>query len=277
MPIDIFLYDDYRAYLAAWLEHRRPAVSLRTLARRVGCSAALTSQIVNGRSDLEPSRVSAFNRALEHDDDEAAYFHDLVVAEHGSSLRERRAAASRAVAARRFMLGKRGGTQPMLLLLSRWYMPAILQIAQCEDFVADPGWIAERLFPPITPDEAAEALDQLVAAGLLVRRDDGAVAPATATVATDREIAGQIAAAARQQYRWVLARAAAVMGEVPHQERHFGMFTTTIHRDDLPKVKEAIERFQVELMHLCEQRPGTGVYQIALQLFPLTRPPLTGR
>lgn len=269
--MDVFQYTDYRALVAAWLQERRGRPSLRTFAKRAGCSPALLSLVLSGGRDLDPARVSAFSGVMGLDEEEGAYFRDLVLCEHGSTLVDRRAARQRVLAVRRFRMGQRI-RDPLGVLLSRWYLPAIVELSRCEGFRADPAWIAATLTPRITDLEAQEALDDLERIGVLARDASGALA-CVADYATPTEIdEDAVDRVVRDLHRWALRRGAEALDAFGGGERHLATFTVAIDGARLPEIKAAIMRFQMELAQLCEQSPGDRVYQMSMQLFPVTDP-----
>ena len=74
------------------------------------------------------------------------------------------------------------------LYLSRWYIPVIRELAQSPAFQPAPAWIARQLRPPITADEAEQALSVLSSLGMRVEDEDGRLLQAEGAVVTPREV-----------------------------------------------------------------------------------------
>jgi uncharacterized protein (TIGR02147 family) len=271
LGIDVFAFTAYRPFLLAWRDDPERRTSQNDLAREAKCSKSLLSQIFAGERDLRPHRAGTFARALGLGADEARYFEDLVVAEHGASLGVRRAAKARVLAARRFRSGQRI-SDPQARLFSRWYLPAIAELARCPGFRADPAWIAASLVPAISEIEAEEALATLQELGFLVPTPEGGLAPASPTWSTGSEVdEDAVAAALRAHHVSVLQLAARALTEVPPDRRQYDTLTLVTSPAAIPELKRRVAAFQMELIEICERYPPEMVAHVGLQFFPLSR------
>jgi uncharacterized protein (TIGR02147 family) len=269
---DLATYLAYRAYLADWFTAQKaanPRYSHRMFARRAGVrSPSLLAEVIAGRRNLTPATIDGFARALSLGRDEAALFHDLVAFDQAADHAEKNAAWERIAASRRFR-GARPIDGAMVRYLSHWYIPATRELALRADFQPDPAWVAAALLPKITASQARDALDTLLAIGLLVERD-GRTVPADVSVATPHEVAGL---AAHNYHREMLERASDAIGTVLPKDRHLCGVTVAIPARLVPQLKRELDAFQERLLHLCDETAGEAerVYQIGLYLVPLSR------
>ena len=181
---DIYSFVDYRAYLVAWVDAGAGRPSFRTLARKAGCSPALLSAVTHGQRGLAPGTATALAAAMELTGDHLEYFLKLIAYEQAESRAARALAYERLVAIRTYRRA-RGLADSAWLIFTRWYIPAVAELTRCEGFRADSQWIASTLRPPITPEQAEEALEVLFAAGMLRREASGAHTLAEAVFASD--------------------------------------------------------------------------------------------
>ncbi len=271
---NIFEYLDFRRFLEDWFQAKKalnPKFSYRMFARLAGQkSPSLLHHVVRGERNLTPATTRAFSQAMKLTAPEAGFFEVLVRLGQASADPERKEAWEQIAATKRFREARTlegAGFE----YVSRWYYPAIRELALRPDFKDDPAWIAETLRPRISRREATRALQTLFTLGLLARDDDGRVAHAEATVVTPHEFRSL---AAYSYHHGMLERAREAIEEVAAEERQFGGLTVAIGAHLVPRLKDEITRFYERILNLCDEDPGPAdrVYQVNLQLFPLSEP-----
>ena len=269
---DVQTYLSYRAYLRDWFEARKLAdarFSHRMFARKAAIrSPSFMLEVMEGKRGLSPTALDGVVRALGLSKEESAFFAELVKLEQAETDAERNAAWERLSASRRFREARRL-EGALVRYLSHGYTSAVRELALRPDFSPDPAWIAGELLPRVTVAQARQALDTLLELGLLVERD-GRVVPAQVSVATPHEVAGF---AAHNYHRDMLARASDAIESVAPADRHLLGVTVAIPRALIPRLKAELDQMQERLLDLCDRHAGEAeqVYQINLQLFPLSR------
>lgn len=272
MPIRIYDYTDYRKYLKDWFEERQGRPSVRGFAKKVDCSPSLLSSVMNGSRDLAAPLAEKVVLAMGLDPDEKGFFLDLVAMEQAETRAQRREAVDRVMGVRRFRSSPQI-VDAMYLIFSRWYYPAILELARCASFREDAAWIARTLVPAITEAEATEALVMLITAGFLVRGDDGVLVAAGTSWATEHEVERVMSSGLVTMHRWVTGRAPDALEEFPKEERHFGTLALAIPEAALPELKKTITRFEEEVFsRFGALKDPERVFQVSVQAFPISRP-----
>lgn len=266
----IWHFLDYRAFLRWWLaEHRR--TSLRTLARRIGFSPSLLSRILAGERELDPTRAGATAAALRLTKDEAVYFADLVDLE-SDALTRRQGAWGRVTTARRFAAAA-VVKDDAVRLFGRWEYGAIWQLARCAGFRADATWIGERLRGPLTRAEILDALDALLALGLLVRDADGIHAVSEDRITPPELPPGLLSDAVRTWHQSHLAGLALAVRELPSTERLVTGLTLAVGPDELGRIRDATIAYARQVASIAADCPQPDqVVQIEVGIFPLTVP-----
>jgi uncharacterized protein (TIGR02147 family) len=271
---DIFQYLDYRAYLHDWLTARKGRPSLRMLARRAKCSPALISAVTTGHRDLDTGRAETFAAAMKLDADQTTHMLSLVALAHDPSRQRRQRALDEALTTQRF----RGSSRPYgaaIAVLSDPDTTAVMELARCDGWRDDPEWIARSLRPPISPEAAAAALTALQTVGALVLGEDGKLRLGQAEWSTGHTVVPGVASLANiRLHKAFLARAPAVLDDVPHDQRQFATMTFAVNAELVQQIKARVERFYEEIMHLVESSDPRrdGVYQLGMQFFPLAKP-----
>jgi uncharacterized protein (TIGR02147 family) len=270
---DIYEYLDYRQFLAdyyAAAKANSAVFSYRYFSRKAGYSSPnFLKVVIDGQRNISADSVDRFASALKLSGAEARFFANLVAFAQAGNEEEKNEAFERVSASRRFRQARRLD-RAFFLYLSRWYYPAIREMAARSDFRDDPAWIAEQLLPPITVAQARESLDLLLELGLLVRAEDGTLQRGDAAVTTGHEVRSL---AVGNYHRQMLQRAAESIELVASQHRDISGMTVCISADTVPELKQRIHGFRELLMDVCERdgRRDT-IYQLNIQLFPLNRP-----
>jgi uncharacterized protein (TIGR02147 family) len=270
---NIFEYTDYRAYLRDYYvaeKARRPAFSYRYFARRAGhTSPNFLKLVIEGKRNLGPASITAFARALELDAEEASFFAELVAFGQAKSDGDKNKHLTRITAARNYR--KAGRIEGQLFeYLAHWYLPAIRELVARPDFVEDPKWIARELVPAITAKKAAEGLKVLTNLGLVRRMPDGRLERGDPSWTTGPEPSSKIVEAFHQQ---VLTLATEALQKYTPDERSVSSLVVCVKAKTVAELKRRLTSFQQELLALCDadEEPEV-VYQVGMQLFPLSRP-----
>jgi uncharacterized protein (TIGR02147 family) len=153
------------------------------------------------------------------------------------------------------------------IIISQWEHYAILSLMETEDFHDDFYWIGSRL--NISPTVVRDAVERLIRAGLV--KDSGAfLVPAQLGLRTSQDIP---CTALREGHKSTLERASVALNRVPVEDRCFSSSTMAIRKDRLPQAKKLIAEFQRKMNELLEETPQTEVYELAIQLFPVSTGP----
>jgi uncharacterized protein (TIGR02147 family) len=269
---DVFRYLDHRLYLRDWFDAKKlanPRFSHRLFARLAGQgSPSLLIQVIRGNRNLTSATTEAFITAMGLRGEAAEFFGRLVALDAARTEEERNAAWSHISASRRFRAARElegAGFE----YLSKWYLPAIRELAWRADFVPDPAWIATTLRPKITEAQARKALGLLRSMGLLTEDEDGRTRPADGSVVTPHEVASL---AVRNYHRGMLELARDSIDAFPGTERHLSAVTVCIPKSLVPRIKRELDAFQERLLDLCDAEVDRAeqVHQIHLVLFPLS-------
>ena len=269
---DIYGFLDYREYLRAYYEAAKAntrAFSYRYFARKAGfTSPNFLKLVIDKKRNLGPESVPRFAKALKLGRDETRFFADLVALDQAATDAERNEAYERVAASRTFREARRIDAG-FFDYLSHWYHPAIREMVLRPDFVEDSGWIARQLVPPITADEAAASLELLLELGLLVRDEDGELAHGDAAITTGHEVRSLAIA---NYHRQMLARAGESIELVDRDLRDISALTIVISAETVGEMKARIHAFRERMLDLSlrDENPR-AVYQLGIQLFPLTR------
>lgn len=258
---------DYRMILKGELDSRcaqNPRYSLRAFARDLNLAPSRLSEILNKKQGLSRKAADKIADHLGYRNDEKEYFLDLVSSNHARSKREREVARIRLLKHHKENDAFYQLKVDTFKIISDWYHLGILELVGVVGFQSDPRWIAKKL--KITPIQAELAIERLIRVRLLARRGDCLMAT-TNTGWIQSEVPSE---SIRKFHRQILQKASDAILEQPLEEREFTSNILTINREDLPKAKEDIRKFQQRFCaDLKESEAREHLYCLAIQFFSL--------
>ncbi len=186
-----------------------------------------------------------------------------------SSNDAKNAAYARIAATRGFRQARRVDGE-LFTYLSHWYYPAIREMVARADFDEDPTWVARQLVPRIEVEQAADALALLIWLGLVQRSIDGRLERGDPRLTTGAEVTSLAVANYHGQ---MIERAAAAVEDLPPEVRDISAVTFCVRWHQVDALKERLAEFRAALVEEFDAEDDPDVvYQLNLQLFPLTRP-----
>ena len=270
----VYDYINYRAFLRdhfAASKKAKKQYSFRYFARKAGLSSSnFLKLVMDGKRNVGPAALEGFIKALKLSEAEAAFFRDLVALAQSETVAERNRAFERVSADTRFRRARRPDG-PLFKYLSRSYYPAIRELAGRSDFREDAKWVARQLLPAITTRQAKAALKTLEELGLLVRDEKERLVRGEPSLTTGHEVRSVVIPA---YHRQMIERAAWAVDNVSADERDMSAQTVCVRGSSLADLKERIHRFRKEMLERCDsETEGERVYQLCIQLFPLSQSP----
>jgi uncharacterized protein (TIGR02147 family) len=270
-PNHIDHYTDYRRFLIEELKRRDQ--SRLDLAQALGLSHSMMSQVLTNKRKLRPTLVPTLADFLGLDDDERHMLAALVDLDNESDFARQSAWA--AVQARQRYLAEQTPPEDLVVAaFGRWFVAAIYELASCEDFKADPRWIAQTLNPPITAEEAEDALQTLLTLGMLQPSRAGQLEPVPQEVWADGRLpAGAISQVVYKQHLAALENAARAYTVFQQNERHSGVVTFAVSEARYEQLLAKARQLERELVVLAideDVDPPNRVYQVCINMYPVS-------
>lgn len=149
-------------------------------------------------------------------------------------------------------------------LVSDWEHFAIFNLLATKNCQSSPEWLANRLsIPPLV---AEGAVDRLLKAGLLEPSDNG-LRPKYSNIATEHEVPSAVL---REAQRQVIMQSLTSLLRDPVEIRSVTSITLPVNLKNIPEAKKLISEFSTRLAELMEKGECTEVYNLAVQLVPVT-------
>lgn len=265
---DIFAYTDFRRFLAdSWAFRKAgdPRFSHRFIAGKAGfSSSAFFPRVVAGEANLGPGAALKLAEVFRLNRAETRYFEHLVLYAQARSAEERALFLDEIVAWRRARVPQLPPGQ--MGLFEHWWIVAIRELIDLGVPVDDPGEVAGMLLPPISVDQAREALAILGNLGL-VGRDERGVWRKTESVLTT----GVVEDAAIDNFRrqtMVLAQES--IDRFGTSERSISTLTVTLSPSTFERLRDRFRHLRREILDMAhEDVDADRVVQVNIQAFPV--------
>lgn len=266
----IFEHEDYRRYLKDVLvkrQKRRPAYSLRALARDLGVQPSLLSEVLSGKREFSETTLHSVSERLELDADESDYFRLLVHFKKAKTDAQREKIRARIERSH----PRAPRTQDLDLerfrAISDWIHFALLRYLEIpRRFRKEEA--ARRFGLHVYEIEAA--IGRLVTLGL-ARAD--AKRGFVKTAGSLRVESKRDSEALKRYHEPLFAKASESLRRFSPSERYTGTETVLLRTVDLPAAAEIIEECFTRLLALSARSSAADseVYHFAMNGFPLSR------
>jgi uncharacterized protein (TIGR02147 family) len=268
----IFAYLDYRAFLADFYEYSKSSTvffSYQYMAQKLGMDTSNLAKVLLGKRHLPPSALEKCDRLCAFSETESEYF-DLLA----QWAKARNDQKGREIFERLLLLQ---GSRPKILealgyaFYAHWYYTAIYALLDCMEFTGNFKDLAARLTPQIPISDIREAVQTLVELGLVTISSTGRY-----TVSDKRLTTGEKwkSYAVESFQKETLALALAALKNVRKSERDISTLTFSASAEDIESVRLLTKEYRRAVMDLiAKSGSGERVYQLNMQLFPLSTAP----
>lgn len=219
------------------------AYSLRAFAKFLEVSPAALSQIMSGKRGVSVKRMNFLMNKLGLTPKQ-----QLKVLDIDSS------------ANRKTILLK----EDEFKLISDWYHYAILSLGELPENSSDSRWVAKRL--NISYKQANEAMTRLQRLGI-IEISDGKFRQIGEPLKTTTDIPSS---SIRNYHKGILSLAQNKIEQIDIDKRDYSSMTMAINSNNLKKAKKLTQKYKEQMLDLLETGKLNEVYQLSIQLFPLT-------
>ena len=273
--ISIRQFTDYRTFLIAHsqdMKRIRPEWSYGSWAKRLGLKATSSiTKILHGEREPGDQITEQLVNYFQFDERDATYFRDLVRLNkirkdpRLSLLLLEKMSKENPQVAYRFLDDK------TFSVISNWYYLPLRELIGSPQFVEDAEWIVKQFRFKLTAREVTQAVETMLELNLIQRTDDGRLSLATGRISTNNDVASE---GIKRYHEQMLDHAKLALRNTEMGEREFTASSLSLRIESLEKAKEVIRDFRRHFADLIEETEGDIVYQLQIQLFPLTKTPV---
>jgi uncharacterized protein (TIGR02147 family) len=244
----------------AYFERQRsnPSFSLRAYARYLEIQAPSLSAILRNKRRLSLKAADRVMEKLNLSPVERRRFRDSLIERPGKNETSSTAHAETSSYVLR--------SEDHYKIIAEWEHFAVLSLLETRDAKSDPAWIAERL--GITPLRTRDVIARLIHSGLLKEARGKRLVPTQASIATTEDVSSS---ALRKSHTDNFKRAQAALEAIAVELRDFSSITVAMDLKKLDEAKALLREFRKQFAALVETPSSDEVYELSIQLFPVTK------
>jgi uncharacterized protein (TIGR02147 family) len=270
----IYTYIDYRKYLKEFYEESKAAkkyFSYRFFAQRAGLNAPiLLKMVIDGKRNLSRKTIEKFIAGTNLKDKEAVFFRNLVLFNQAKSSLEKQE-HYRVLRSLSRMVPQHIIEDDHFDYFDKWYFSAVREGICHYKYKDDWELVASCVNPPITPDQAREAVEWLLEHGLLKKNKNGSYEQAHKAISTRSEVKSIVV---RNFNRKMMQIAERSLDAVPVKKRYATGVTIGLSQEAYDIIVAEIEAFRDRVVQIVNSlQQSDRVYQVGIQLFPLMNNP----
>ena len=265
----IFAYLDYRDYLKDHYDEQKRChtyFSYRYIAQKTGLDASFYAKILSKKKHLSEHRIEIMAQFLEFTSQEARYFSTLVLFNRATQSKQRDELFSK-------LLSLKNGSGQKILdyrYFSEWYTIPLRELLNHFDFDGTNGKeLAQQFSPPLTELKVQNSIKTLLKLKMIAPDAEGFLRPTEAIITTGDQWQSQ---GIQQFQNEMIHRASYALLTLPKEQRDISTVTVSTSKACLSAIRERLAVARREILELIALEDEVdGVYQINLQVFPLTK------
>lgn len=270
-PPSVFRFFDFRDFLKErqkWLKASKPFFTLDYVAQKLDLkSKGHVSLILSGAKSVPESKIEMLADCFFLDDKEREFFVNLVRYNQEPTYRQKKAYLDRMVALIR--ISDRRLVPAQYRICEKWFYPIVLEILRLVDCQDDWSLLAKLVRPVITAAEAKEAVQVLLAIGLIRKNARGFWEPTDALLTFGE---GWKSVAARNFQAHAIEMAQQALVSVAVEERDISTLTLSMGHDTFKKIQQSIQLLRKEILAMVQaDEKADCVYQMNVSLFPVSQ------
>lgn len=268
----IFEYTDFRQYLRDFLAEKKSQDA--TWTHRMVCTSLglRTSNfillVIQGKRNISSEIASRISELFQHGPHEKDYFESMVHFGQSRTALEKDYFWKGMLTVRSHQ-----GTQPLNAsqyeYYSHWYNPVLLELVVLPGQKWDTRSLAKALRPRVSAVQVRHSLELLERLGM-IRKEGELWVKSSASVATPPEVQS---IAVFNYHRELIELAKASLESDSSKIRNFTTLTLEINAQEYQLMVEMLTQFRRQMLGVCTSTgPADRVYQLNLQLFPVSHP-----
>jgi uncharacterized protein (TIGR02147 family) len=263
---------DYKNYLRSIFLHIKksdPKYKLETFSKSLGFSSTnIASQYVNGTRKLSVKAAKTIATSLGLKGDHRKYFLTLVEYNNSTDVKESEKYFD-SLYTLKGKINNKGDVADQMAYYSNWYIPIIGEMARLDGFSSTPEWISSKLGGVISISQIEESLMVLERLNILERTPvTGEFVRTEKSFSTDQEVRGFVVKSFHKQ---MLDQSSSALLKVKAKSRNINSLTLCCSAKEYDEIIKKIQILMNESLKIEKSaNDKTNIYQLNLQLFPLT-------
>lgn len=266
--VSVYSYLDYRDFLKVHFEEQKEQhcyYSYRYVSGKTGIDPSYYVKVLNKQKHISEQRLESLVQLLQLSLREREYFTTLI-----QYNRSKSADLSKELFAKLITLKKSSGAQICdYRYFAEWYTIPVRELLNHYDFDGDYRELAKQFHPPLTERQARNAIRTLEELEMVCHDEKGFLRPAEALLTTGDQWRSN---AIRKFQKQMITLAGESLERFPKEERDISTVTVSTSQKCMESIRERLAQARREILELiAAEEEVDGVYQINLQVFPLTK------
>jgi uncharacterized protein (TIGR02147 family) len=265
----LFDYFDYQEFLRDYYEEKKRDnvyMSYRYLGQRLHLDPGFLLKVLQGKHHLAERSIPAVCSFFKFSDKESRYFEMLIRYNKAKTTADIKLYFERLMSLRDCRA--RPIEESQYAFYQKWYHSAIHALLLIYAFKGGFKKLASLLTPSITAKQAEESIRLLTRIGMVKRGEDGVYRPADAFVTSGEK---WHSAAIRDFQRETINLSSQSLDLHAKEIRDISTVTVAVSAKDLPEIRERIRQFRQSILTLENDNPPDTVYQVNIQVIPVTQ------
>jgi uncharacterized protein (TIGR02147 family) len=264
-------YFDYQAFLKDYIDNRKQShawFSYRYFAAKIGMDHSNLIKVLLGKRHISQRNAAAIADFLQFSAQEREYLTILVEFNKSADVKKSRLLFEKLLAIKSIDLIK---LEPHQYEYYReWYHTAIYSLLDYYEFRGNYSELAAELSPPVSVQKVRESIALLEKLQLIRKDADGRYVQAQKKITSGQK---WHSLAIQKFQEETIKLALHSLAHHPRNIRDISTLTVSLSKNDLEAIRELTEQYRKSIIKIIHDG-GTGdtVYQLNIQVFPLTRP-----
>lgn len=258
---NIYTFHEYKKYLKAMIQYQKSLkISLRSLSKSIGVSAAYLTMITNNKRNFDLKYLESFANSISLNNQEKNFFKNLVILNDSDKDKERSEAYKKLS---RFKEFKALNSEELISYkyLNKWYYVAIRELSFHPDFIEDAAWIQKRLKTNLTQREIKKAIEFLKKNNLIGENSD----PGHLNCSD-----GVYKLSLSKFHGQMLDQVKESIKSTPREERKILGFTKSMSKEEFLEAKAILNEALEKIQNIGGDKAKDEIYHFYFMGIPLT-------
>jgi len=245
--LNVFVYDDYRKFLAAFYEQKKQEMpnkfSYRYFSQKAGFSSSTYfHRVIIGKRNLSLESVRKVCKFIELKGRPSEYFEKLVLFNQAKKEEDKIKYFEELKEFKEY-IQERLIRKDQMLYFSKWYFPVIREMVKWQDFEPRHEWIARKISPRISLAQAKEAMHVLHELGLIKTDKKGNCIQSDPMIKTEEQALGKEAVLYHKQAMKLALHSL----NIPSHDRNLNSMTFSLTPAHFEIIRCMMDKFQKEI------------------------------
>jgi uncharacterized protein (TIGR02147 family) len=270
--VNVFEYTDYRKYLKDFYEDKKkenPHYSYRLITSKGGINAGNFVKILKGERNLTLEAALKISRAYKLNKKETDYFQNMVLFCQGKNHEEKKRHFEKMMSFRESSVRVLNADQ--YEFYTKWYYTAVREILAFFPYNGDnAAELGKMILPSISEEEVKTAIDLLLKLNLAEKNEQGLYKRKDSTISTGNDAKSVVL----NNFIINTMKLAEKAIDLAPGELNLSSVSLTVSTEDYLKIQEETRAFRRRILEIAQASMNPNrVYQLNIQVFPLTKKP----